>query len=203
MPITALGKKIMLDALFRGTAPANWVTHVGLLTKQANRNVTGTAATDIISDTGHSYANGDLVIFSAINGGAGLDVGRAYFIINQAANQYQLALTPGGAAVNFTTDLVATSTLARYVEISGGSPAYARVAIAYSAAGNDGTIDDSTNGALFDVPAGAQVDAVGYYSASTAGNLYGIDGVVQEIFASQGQYNLTDSKIDANQYDEM
>jgi hypothetical protein len=203
MPITALGKKIMLDALFRGTTPANFVTHVGLLTKGANRNVTGTAATDIISDTGHTFANGDMVIFSAITGGTGLDVGRVYFVINQAANQYQLSLVPGGAAVNFSADLTATSTLAKYTEITGGSPAYARKAIAYSAAADDGTIDDSTNGALFDVPAAAQVDAVGYYSAITAGSCYGVDGVTQEVFASQGQYNLTDSKIDANQFDEM
>lgn len=199
-PLTAEGKNLMLNAL-RGTNPTTPITHVGLFTKQADRNPTGAAATEIFTDNGHGYANGDVVMFSALTGGTGLAINRVYYVIGAAANTYQLSLTAGGAAVNFTTDVTA-ATVARYVEISGGAPAYARLAIAFNAPA-EGAMDDSTNGALFDVPAGAQVDAVGYHSASTAGTLLGLDGVTQEVFAAQGQYNLTDADIDLNASDTL
>ena len=43
MSVTALGKNLMLDAL-KGTNPTTPITHVGLFTKNANRNPTGSAA---------------------------------------------------------------------------------------------------------------------------------------------------------------
>lgn len=82
---TAAGKNVMLDAI-GGTNPALSITHAGLMTKQAGRNVTGTASTDVIADTATPYANGDVVVFSAINGGAGLVVGRPYFVVNKNTN---------------------------------------------------------------------------------------------------------------------
>ena len=50
-------------------------------------------------------------------------------------------------------------------EISGGSPAYARKAIAWNSAAS-GSMDDSTNGVELDVPAGTTVSYVGLWSAS-------------------------------------
>lgn len=192
MSVTASGKNAMLNEL--GTL----ITHVGLFTKNANRNPTGVASSDTFTDNGHGYANGDVVVFSAITGGAGLVIGRVYFVIGSTANTYQLSTTPGGSAVNFTTD-VSAATIARFQEISGGSPAYARKAIAWNAAA-DGSMDDSTNGAVFDVPAGAQINAIGYHSALTVGTLYALDDdITQEIFAAQGTYTVQDSDIDINQ----
>ena len=104
--------------------------------------------------------------------------------------------TSGGAAVDFTTALT-DATFEELTEISGGSPAYARVAIAFNTPAL-GTMDDSTNGAAFNVPAAAVVDYVGFFSAETAGTLLGIDPVTQETFGAQGTYTLTDADLDLN-----
>lgn len=198
MSIAASGKNLMLDAL-KGTNPTTPITHVGLFTKNADRAVTGTASTNLINDTATPYANGDIVVFSAINGGAGLVIGRIYFVVNKVTNGFELAVVPGGATVDFTSDAVATTTIARFQEISGGSPAYARKAIAFNAAVG-GSMDDSTNGAVFDVAASTTVNAVGYHSAVSAGTLLALDDdVTPETFGAQGTYTLTDADVDLNQ----
>lgn len=202
---TAAGKNLMLNAL-KGTNPTAPLTHVGLLDAAAAiAGVTGTASTDVFAKTAHGLANGDLVILTELTGGAGLDAGDAgnanenaepLFVITANANDFQLSRTPGGSAVDFTSDITAV-TVTELVEISGGTPAYARQAIAFNAP-VDGAMDDSTNGAVFDVPAGASVDYVGYYSALTVGTLQAIDKVVQESFGGQGTYTLTDADLDLN-----
>ena len=82
-------------------------------------------------------------------------------------------------------------------ELSGGSPAYARKAVAWNAA-TGGAMDDSTNGAVFDVPAGATVAFVGLWDALTNGNFLGYADVTDEAFAAQGTYTLTDADLDLN-----
>jgi hypothetical protein len=71
--------------------------------------VTGVAATDIFTSAAHGYAAGDRVIFTALTGGAGLSTNRDYYVIaaNLAANTFQVSATPGGASVDFTTDVTA------------------------------------------------------------------------------------------------
>lgn len=96
-------------------------------------NVTGDAGTDIISDAGHTYANGDPVRFSAITGGAGLSVQNtaAYFVVNSVPGvSYQLSATNGGAAINFTTNISAAilgrawgTTGSNFVHKTGNLPA--------------------------------------------------------------------------------
>ena len=71
--------------------------------------VTGVAATDIITATGHAFANGDTVGFTAITGGTGLAVTTRYFVISVSGSTFQLSLTSGGAAINFTTDITAAT----------------------------------------------------------------------------------------------
>jgi hypothetical protein len=200
---TVAGKNTMLNAL-AGTNPTAPITHGALFDAATPiTGVTGTAADDTFSKTSHGLANGDLVILTELTGGAGLfagDVGNAneaarpYFVVGALTNSFQLSETSGGSAVNFTTDVTAL-TVTELVEISGGAPAYARKAIAFSAAAG-GTMDDSTNGAVFDVPSGATVDYVGYYSAVTAGTLNAVDKVTSETFGAQGTYTLTDADLD-------
>src|SRR5690606_32423716 len=79
-------------------------------------------------------------------------------------------------------------------EISGGSPAYARQAIAWDSA-ELGELSDSSNGIDFDVPASATVRYVGLWSASTSGTFYGYAEVPEETFGAQGVYRLTDFTI--------
>lgn len=192
MPHTIAGKNLMLDAL--GVA----ATHIGLMTKTAITSVTGTASSDLLTKSGHGLTNGTVVILGDLGEGEGTGLYNAvpYFVVGVSGDNFQLAETSGGAAIDFTTDIVAC-TVYKYVEISGGSPAYARKAIAWNAAAV-GTMDDSTNGAEFDVPAGAQVDAVGWFSASTNGTLYSIDDVTPETFGGQGTYEVTDADLDLN-----
>lgn len=77
-------------------------------------------------------------------------------------------------------------------EVSGGSPAYARKAITWGAAAS-GAIDDATNGATFDVPAGVTVTHVGFWDGAT---FMASDAVTNEVFAAQGTYTLNDADLD-------
>ena len=210
MPYTALCKNQMLAAI-KGTNPTTPITHVGAMTASTKALTTpfGVASTDTFtSSSWGSVANGTPVLVTALGGGgAGLVTGdagnaneqaRVYFVINTAATTFQLANTPGGAAVDFTSDITGSGTIIILTEISGGSPAYARKAIAYNAP-VDGSMDDSTNGAVIDIPAGGVVDYISYHSASTAGTLLAVDKVTQETFGAQGTYTLTDSDLDLNQ----
>lgn len=79
-------------------------------------------------------------------------------------------------------------------EVTGGSPAYARKAIAFNAA-SSGAMDDSTNGAVFDVPASTTVTHCGFWSASTAGTFLGYADITDETFAAQGTYTLSDADL--------
>lgn len=97
----------------------------------ASRAVTGVAATDVISDSGHPFVNGDQLTFTSLTGGTGLVTGTVYFVVNSVAGtSYQLSATSGGAAINFTTDISAANigrafgqTGALFVHKTGNLPA--------------------------------------------------------------------------------
>jgi len=81
-------------------------------------------------------------------------------------------------------------------EVTGGSPAYARKTIAWNAA-SAGSVDDSTNGLVFDVPAGTTVSWVSFWNS--AGTVrYLKKNVTDETFGAQGTYTLTDADFDLN-----
>lgn len=73
----------------------------------APRSVTGVAATDVLTTTAHGLAAGAGVQLVSVTGGAGLTVGTQYYVLNPTSDTLQLALAPGAAAVNFTSDLTA------------------------------------------------------------------------------------------------
>lgn len=63
-----------------------------------------TAATDIVTHTGHAFNNGDQVTFTSVTAG-GLAAGTTYFVITSIPGvSYQLSATSGGAAINITSD---------------------------------------------------------------------------------------------------
>lgn len=191
MPYTTAGKNAMLDAL------GALITYVGLLTAgTAITGVTGTASDDKLTKSSHGLSNGNLVVLQSLTGGTGLSEDIPYYVVGVDGNDFQLSYVSGGSAINFTTDISSVSVVP-LTEISGGSPAYARAAIAWSSAA-DGSMDDSTNGAEMNVPASGVVDYVGFYSASTGGTLYAIDPVTQETFGGQGTYTVTDADLDLN-----
>lgn len=74
------------------------------------------------------------------------------------------------------------------VELTGGSPAYARKAITWTAAAA-GTIRPNAN-LTFDIPAGVTVGGWRGYTALSGGTDHGGEDLTQEAFAAQGQYTL-------------
>ena len=74
--------------------------------------VTGDAATDVITATGHIYTANQTVIFTAITGGAGLAANTVYFVRDISGSTFKLAATSGGAAINFTTNITAGTVIA-------------------------------------------------------------------------------------------
>lgn len=71
-------------------------------------------------------------------------------------------------------------------EVTGGSPAYARQPVTWSAPTN-GVITGSAN---FDVPAGTTVVSVGVWSAASGGTFLDKGAVTSQNFASQGAYTV-------------
>ena len=75
-------------------------------------SVTGDAATDVITATGHIYTANQTVIFSSITGGAGLSANTVYFVRDISGSTFKVSATSGGAAINFTTNITAGSVIA-------------------------------------------------------------------------------------------
>lgn len=73
--------------------------------QQVYSSVTGDAATDTLTIVNHTLQNGYAVFFQSIDGGAGLSINTTYWVISASGNTLKLSLTPGGSAVNFTTDI--------------------------------------------------------------------------------------------------
>lgn len=115
-------------SIYKGPSPnqVNGIYHTW--TDAAVSGVTGVAATDTITSAAHGLANGATIKFTALAGGAGLTPGTLYYVRDVTANTFKVALTPGGTAVDFTTDIsAATYTGVHEEDITdtfpaGGSP---------------------------------------------------------------------------------
>lgn len=107
-----------------------------------------------------------------------------------------LMLDAWGTAADFASLHTADPGDSGANEVTGGSPAYARKAHTWNAA-NAGAMDNS-NAPVFDVPAGTTVSWVGFWSAESGGTFYGAADVIDEVFAAQGTYTLTDADVDLN-----
>ncbi len=80
----------------------------GKFVKRVDIAVTGTAADDTISLVAHGLANGTPIIFPTLTGGAGLTaLTTTYFVRDAAADTFKVALSPGGTAVDITSNLTA------------------------------------------------------------------------------------------------
>lgn len=79
-------------------------------------------------------------------------------------------------------------------EVTGGSPAYARQAVAWGSAAS-GNID-MTGTEVFDVPAAQTITRVGFFGHLTnATPFYGDADITDETFGAQGTYTLDDADI--------
>ena len=81
------------------------------------------------------------------------------------------------------------------VELSGGSPAYARKPVAWNAPATGAMA--MTSAVVFDVPAGGVVANIRLYNVA-GDTQYGDFPVTNETFAGQGTYTLSTFTLDLN-----
>ena len=87
---------------------ASKVIDVTLTSNQtAYASVTGVASTNIVTITGATLADGQILTLSQKTGGSGISLGVGYYIINASGATGELALTPGGSAVALGTNISA------------------------------------------------------------------------------------------------
>jgi microcystin-dependent protein len=73
--------------------------------------VTFDNTTDKVAWTAHGLSNGDVFKFTTTGAApTGLTAGTTYFLVNKGTDDFQLAATEGGAAINFTTNGTGTAT---------------------------------------------------------------------------------------------
>lgn len=101
---------------------------------------------------------------------------------NALATAYGAA-APYGAI--FTADPGTSDTATG--EVSGGSPAYARKAMSWSAAAASAI----TGAPVFDVPAGTTVTYFGVCTSATGANVRDSVAITSQSFSSQGTYTVT------------
>ena len=82
----------------------------------------------------------------------------------------------------------APTTSAFGTEVTGGSPAYARLACSWGAAASGAV---TATGQAFNVPASTTVVGYGCFSAITAGTYEIACDITSQTFASQGTYTIT------------
>lgn len=79
-------------------------------------------------------------------------------------------------------------------EVTGGSPAYARKAITWTAPSTSAMSNSAQ--IVFDVPTGITIRFLGYWSASTGGTFYGNRALdANQTYTSQGTYTLAIGNI--------
>lgn len=76
-------------------------------------------------------------------------------------------------------------------ELSGGSPAYARIAVTWDPASGGVMAADTGTPVIFDVESGDTVAYGGLWDASSGGNFIIGDAVTNHTFGAQGTYELT------------
>lgn len=73
----------------------------------ASREFTTDLTANTIGYTAHGYANDSRVVFMGGTPPGGLAAGTEYFVVNTAANTFQVAATQGGAAIDLTAQAAA------------------------------------------------------------------------------------------------
>jgi hypothetical protein len=101
------GNSVYLDDL----GPGLWWAQVRAVdfskNVMARWSCTGLASTDVITCVDHGFTNGQAVRFEDFTGAPEIAaVSAALYVINATATTFQVSLTLGGAALNFTTNLV-------------------------------------------------------------------------------------------------
>lgn len=76
--------------------------------------VTFTDTGDTVNRTAHGYQNGQQLVFAAIVTTTGIVVDTTYYVVNKAADTFQVASTRGGSAIALTSDGSGTVFIPQY-----------------------------------------------------------------------------------------
>lgn len=176
---TAVVKSVDSDTQLTLTRPWQWET--------SKHTATGVAATDLLTSTAHGLAAGDQIQFSSLTGGAGLSTATGYYVIatGLTANEFKLSATPGGSAIDFTTDITAATLVSSVYSLepirnvgapAGGEPVTCKAVVANRLLVGSGNrvyftrpgILDFQVGDFHEMPSGAQVTGIAGLGPSTA-----------------------------------
>ena len=95
-----------------------------------DQSVTADSATDKVTLAAHTLANGYRVRFGGITVPGGLTAGRWYYVVSAATNDFKVALTYGGSAVDLTSNGTAvTMTSEKGFTEDAGTKAYVAQAV--------------------------------------------------------------------------
>jgi len=88
------------------------------------QGVTGSNSSDQLTIASNRLFNGDAVYFQVITGGSALAVNVTYYVINKSGNNFQLATTVGGSALNLGSDITAGTLVQTQPEMNIWSSEY-------------------------------------------------------------------------------
>lgn len=89
------------------------LTEDGAAHRYVAQSVTADAGTDKITLSAHHLNNGDEVKFGGTTVPGGLTAGTWYYVVNKATNDFQVALTYGGSAIDLTSTGTAVTMTSR------------------------------------------------------------------------------------------
>lgn len=194
MPYTGEFENAALTAMAKKEAPTLQPTHVGAF-KAATAVTSWTGSGNIFTHTAHGFVDKDLLVLNSFTGGTALVAKRLYYAKKVGVNEIELfdiyALT--GTAVSAAS--VTEASFSKLEEATGGSPAYARVAVTWNAAAERKT--KSVAEYEVNMAAAQVVDFVGYFSAASgAGTTLATAEITKETFSSQGVLKVKEGVLD-------
>lgn len=150
----------MAQDLFLYRKDRRWqkVSNVIEVTMTSNQtayaSITGVAGTGVITVTGATLVNGQILTLSSKTGGSGVSVGVGYYIIDASSATGKLSLTPGGSAVALGTDITAGAGIVSQPELRVWSSEFRDTFSSSVAVESSITQTDSTPSTLIGAPSG-------------------------------------------------
>lgn len=126
----------------------SFMTNV-LILQKVGQDFTADDTTDVITITGHGYANGDRIRVSNAGGAlpAGLAADTTYFVLNVTANTFQVSLSLNGAVVDITDAGTGTHTAFIEYELNRDYAVTENRAMVFAIPGEEGGRIDTARGA--------------------------------------------------------
>jgi hypothetical protein len=105
-----IGNRAITKVIGDGAATSFTINH-NLL--ENSQTITANSSTDILTAADHGFVNGDPVNFANAGGAlpGGLSANVTYWVIAATSGTFQVAATPGGSAINLTTNGTGTNTV--------------------------------------------------------------------------------------------